>query len=53
MQQEQARGALILVTKHDADLRGGTFDPAAMIDLLNTAVQEALAQRLHGLVRRR
>jgi hypothetical protein len=47
--QHQARGALLLVTKHDAHLKGGTFDPAAMIDLLNTAVQEALADGFTGL----
>lgn len=49
VEREQARGALILVTKHEAHLKGGTFDPAAMIDLLNTAVREALAQGFSGL----
>ena len=49
VQHEQARGALILVTKHDAHLKGGTFDPAAMIDRLKTAVEEALAQGFIGL----
>ena len=44
VKREKARGALLLVAKHEAHLKGGTFDPSAMIDLLNTAVKEALDQ---------
>jgi hypothetical protein len=46
---EEARGALILVTKHDAHLKGGAFDPRAMIDLLETAVNDALGAGFTGL----
>src|SRR4051812_19459034 len=31
---EERRGALMLMTKHDAHLKGGSFDPVRMIDLL-------------------
>src|SRR5581483_3395837 len=46
---EEARGAIILITKHDGHLQGGRFDPAAMIDMLNTAVADALAAGFTGL----
>jgi len=43
LQQKQARGALILLTEHDAHLKGGTFNATEMSDLLKTAVQKRSA----------
>ena len=40
---EEARGALILITKCDGHLKGGSFDPKTMITMLNAAVEDALA----------
>jgi len=43
------RGALILVTKEDAHLAGGFFDPNNMISLLHDAVRSALDDGFAGL----
>lgn len=43
------RGALILVTKEDAHLAGGYFDPDKMISLLYAAVKSALEDGFTGL----
>ena len=46
---EQARGALILLTKHEGHLQGGTFDPDRMIAMLRRALKEALKAGYAGL----
>lgn len=46
---EERRGALILVTKFEAHLKGGSFEPARMIELLKAAVGEALEAGFNGL----
>ncbi len=46
---EEARGALVLLTKHDGHLKGGSFDPTAMIAILERAVQDALDDGFTGL----
>lgn len=46
---EEARGALLLLTKHDAHLKGGTFSPDRMISMLHAAVKDALDARFTGL----
>ena len=46
---EEARGAFVLRTKHDGHLKGGSFSPAAMIALLEAAVQDALNDGFNGL----
>ena len=46
---EEARGALLLLTKHDGHLKTGHFDPAAMIAMLQDAVQDALDSGFSGL----
>jgi hypothetical protein len=46
---DEARGALLLLTKHDGHLKGGCFDPAAMIRMLETAVTDALDAGFNGL----
>ena len=46
---EEARGAVVLLTKGDAHLKGGTFDPARMITMVSAAVQEALNSGFAGL----
>lgn len=46
---EEARGALVLVTKHEAHLKGGSFSPDNMISLLHQAVMEALDAGFSGL----
>ncbi|HEV7515733.1 MAG TPA: MEDS domain-containing protein, partial [Thermoanaerobaculia bacterium] len=47
--RERERGALVLLTRRDAFLRGGRFDPGAMTDLLRQAEQEALDDGFAGL----
>lgn len=42
VEAEEARGALLLLTKHDGHLKGGSFDPDRMIAMLHKAVQDAL-----------
>jgi chemotaxis family two-component system sensor kinase Cph1 len=46
---EEKRGALILITKHDAHLKGGSFDPDKMINMLHQAVDDALKAGFAGL----
>ena len=46
---EEARGALLLLTKHDGHLKGGCFDPDKMINLLHVAVKDALDAGFAGL----
>lgn len=46
---EEARGALVIITKHEGHLRTGTFDPNAMIAMLEAAVQDALDAGFKGL----
>jgi len=47
--RELERGALVLLTKRDTYLRGGRFEPEAMITLLHQALQDALAAGFIGL----
>lgn len=49
VETEEARGALLLLTKHDGHLKGGTFDPDAMISMLHAAVKDALDAGFSGL----
>jgi PAS domain S-box-containing protein len=46
---EQGRGALWMLTKQDSYLKGGEFDPKAMIDFLDRAQSQALADGFSGL----
>lgn len=46
---EEARGALILITKHEGHLNGGCFDPDKMITMLHGAVKDALDAGFSGL----
>ena len=47
--REEARGALILLTKETAHLAGGSFNATRMIGLLSTAVEDALRDGFEGL----
>lgn len=49
VEHEEARGALLLKTKHDGHLEGGRFDPDKMIALLDAAVKDALNAGFKGL----
>jgi hypothetical protein len=49
VEAEEARGAILLATKHDGHLEGGKFDPDKMIALLDKAVKDALAAGFTGL----
>jgi len=46
---EEERGALLLMTKHDGHLKGGSFDPDKMISVLRAAVEDAIAAGFAGL----
>jgi two-component system, sensor histidine kinase PdtaS len=46
---EEARAALILLTKYQGHLNGGSFDPDRMIDMLHGAVKSALDDGFKGL----
>ena len=46
---EEKRGALMLLTKHQGHLAGGTFDPDKMISMLKAAVEDALNAGFSGL----
>ena len=46
---EEERGALVLLTKDEAHLKGGSFDPDKMISMLSAAVRDALAAGFTGL----
>jgi len=45
----EARGALLLLSKNDGHLKGGTFDPDRMISMLHQAVKDALDAGFTGL----
>jgi hypothetical protein len=47
--KEEARGGLVLLTKHDGHLKGGSFDPDRMIQMLEQAVENTLALGFKGL----
>jgi hypothetical protein len=49
VEAEEARGALLLLTKHDGHLSGGCFDPDKMITMLHGAVKDALDAGFAGL----
>lgn len=49
VKEEEARDALILVTKDKAHLKGGRFGAEKMMSLLHQAVQDALDAGFHGL----
>jgi MEDS: MEthanogen/methylotroph, DcmR Sensory domain len=49
VQAEETRGALLLLTKHDGHLSGGSFDPDKMISMLHVAVKDALDAGFSGL----
>ncbi len=49
VEAEEARGALELVTKAEAHLSGGSFDAARMIEMLASALSDALASGFTGL----
>ena len=44
VEAQEARGALRIVSKRETYLRGGVFDPAAMLALLRGATAEAVAR---------
>jgi hypothetical protein len=49
VEAEEARGALVLLTKDDGHLSGGSFDPDRMIEMLHAAVKSALDDGFTGL----
>ncbi len=49
VEKEIKRGALVLVTREQAHLQGGHFNPDKMITLLEAAVQDALDAGFAGL----
>jgi two-component system, sensor histidine kinase PdtaS len=49
VEAEEARGALLLLTKHDGHLKSGSFDPDRMISMLHQAVKDALDAGFAGL----
>lgn len=49
VQAEEMRGALMLLTKHQGHLSGGSFDPDRMIEMLHDAVKSALVDGFTGL----
>ena len=46
---EEARRALILLTKESGHLKGGSFSASRMISMLKSAVEEALGDGFEGL----
>ena len=48
VKSEEKRGALILITKAEAHLKGGTFSADKMITMLHQAVQDALDAGFKG-----
>lgn len=46
---EEARGALVLLSRHEGHLQGGCFDPDRMIAMLHQAVKDALDAGFKGL----
>ena len=49
VEAEEARGALVLITKHEGHLKGGFFSPDKMISMLHAAVKDALDSGFQGL----
>lgn len=49
VEREEGRGALVLLTRHDGHLKGGSFDPQRMIAMLDVAVKDALDAGFKGL----
>jgi MEDS: MEthanogen/methylotroph, DcmR Sensory domain len=49
VESEEARGALVLLTKYDGHLKDGSFDPDRMISMLDKAVKDALDAGFNGL----
>lgn len=49
VEAEEARGALLIVTKEQGHLKTGCFDPDKMIELLGVAVENALHDGFKGL----
>ena len=49
VEAEEQRTALILLTKEDGHLKGGSFDPGRMIAMLHVAVKDALDAGFAGL----
>lgn len=49
VETEEGRGALLLLTKHEGHLAGGSFDPDRMITMLHAAVKDALDAGFKGL----
>jgi MEDS: MEthanogen/methylotroph, DcmR Sensory domain len=49
VEAKERRGALVLLTKFDGHLKGGSFDPDRMISTLHAAVEDALAAGFNGL----
>lgn len=47
--REEARGALVLLTKETGHLEGGSFSPSRMISMLRNAVEGALTDGFEGL----
>lgn len=47
--REEAKGALILLTKESGHLEGGSFSPSRMISMLRNAVENALKDGFQGL----
>ncbi len=47
--QEEAKGALILLTKETGHLEGGSFSPSRMISMLRNALEDALKNGFEGL----
>jgi hypothetical protein len=47
--REEARGALVLLTKESGHLEGGNFSPSRMISMLRNAVESALKDGFEGL----
>ena len=47
--REEAKGALILLTKESGHLEGGSFSPLRMISMLRNAVEDALKDGFEGL----
>ncbi|WPB77461.1 MEDS domain-containing protein [Archangium violaceum] len=49
VERERARGALVFLTKRETFLRGGRFEPAAMIAYLHWVEEESLAAGFSGV----
>jgi len=49
VEAEEARGALLLITKHEGHLKGGYFEPNKMITMLHEAVASSLDAGFAGL----